>query len=91
MGSGKPSVLGDERNEEMPDIDHTRNEIERMRIQVGRQRKEILQLQRGWHFHGLGRGLLERMLNKIDTLCAERDKLRTPEPRDRQVLGGRKW
>ena len=30
----------------MPDIDFIRNEIERMRTQVGRQRKEILQLQR---------------------------------------------
>ena len=27
-------------------LDHIRNEIERMRVQVGRQRKEILQLQR---------------------------------------------
>lgn len=30
----------------MPDLDVVRTEIERMRIQVGRQRKEILQLQR---------------------------------------------
>lgn len=30
----------------MPDIDLIRGEIERMRVQVGRQRKEILQLPR---------------------------------------------
>jgi hypothetical protein len=30
----------------MPDIDYIRGEIERMRVQVGRQRKEILTLQR---------------------------------------------
>jgi hypothetical protein len=28
------------------DLDHVRSEIERMRVQLGRQRKEILQLQR---------------------------------------------
>lgn len=30
----------------MPDIDRIRGEIERMRVQVGRKRKEILSLQR---------------------------------------------
>lgn len=30
----------------MPDIDFIRGEIERMRVQVGRQRKEILSLPR---------------------------------------------
>ena len=29
-----------------PDLDHIQAEIERMRVQVGRQRKEILQIQR---------------------------------------------
>jgi hypothetical protein len=33
------------------------------------------------------------MLTKIDTLCAERDKLKAelPKPAARRVLGGRKW
>ena len=31
----------------MPDLDFVRREIEQMRVHVGRQRKEILQLQRG--------------------------------------------
>ena len=39
----------------MPDLDHIRREIERMRVQVQRQRKEILQLQRAGDLHGLGR------------------------------------
>jgi hypothetical protein len=30
----------------MPDIGFVRSEIERMRVQVGRQRREILQLQK---------------------------------------------
>ena len=30
----------------MPTLEFLRSEIERMRVQVGRQRKEILQLQR---------------------------------------------
>ena len=30
----------------MPDLGYVRGEIEHMRVQVGRQRKEILQLQR---------------------------------------------
>jgi hypothetical protein len=39
----------------MPDIDHIRGAIEHMRLQVGRQRKEILQLQRGGDSDCLGR------------------------------------
>jgi hypothetical protein len=62
-----------------------------MRLQVGRQRKEILSLQRAGIPTVSADALLERMLNTIDTLCAERDKLRALEPRERRVLGGRKW
>lgn len=63
-----------------------------MRVQVGRQRKEILQLQRGRDIHGIGRILLERMLTKIDTLCEQRDALKKaePGPNARRVLGARK-
>jgi hypothetical protein len=45
-------------------LDYDRSEIERMRTQVHRQRGEIRQLQRA------AEALLERMLNKIDELCA---------------------
>ena len=75
----------------MPGIDFIRGEIERMRTQVGRQRKEILQLQRAGICTASAEALLERMLNKIDGLCAERDKLKADMPRERRVLGGRKW
>ena len=68
-----------------------RGEIERMRIQVGGHRKEILQLQKAGVSTASAEALLERMFNKIDTLCGERDKLRALQPRGRRVLGGRKW
>ena len=68
----------------MPDIDFIRGEIERMRNQVGRQRKEILQLQRAG-IPTASDALLERMLDKIDGLCSERDRPKSLEP------GGRKW
>ena len=77
----------------MPDIDFIRNEIEHMRTQVGRQRKEILQIQRAGISTASAEALLLRMLDKIDGLCAERDRLKAElaQVRTRQVLGGRKW
>jgi hypothetical protein len=72
-------------------LDHIRNEIERMRVQVGRQRKEILQLQRAGISTTSAEALLQRMLDKIDGLCAERDRLKAELPRKSRVLGGRKW
>ena len=53
--------------------DHVRSEIEHMRTQVGRQRREILQLQRAGVPTASAGLLLQRMLDKIDGLCAERD------------------
>ena len=56
-------------------LPHIRAEIERMRLQVRRQRKEIQTLQRS----GIGtlpaEALLARMLVKIDDLRAQRAKL----------------
>lgn len=75
----------------MPDLDFIRAEIERMRLQVGRQRKEILQLQKAGISTVSAEALLQRMLDKIDTLCAERDRLKADLPKPRKVLGGRKW
>jgi hypothetical protein len=65
----------------MPGIDYIRGEIERMRVQVGRQRKEILQLQRAGIPTASADALLQRMLDKLDALCAERDKLKAGNPR----------
>jgi hypothetical protein len=74
------------------DLGYIRNEIERMRAQAGRQRKEILQLQRAGLSTAGAEALLERMLVKIDALCIERDRLKAPlsSPPMRKVLGGRK-
>ena len=73
-------------------LDHIRSEIEHMRLQVGRQRKEILLIQRTGISTALADALLQRMLDKIDSLCTERDRLKAelPKPKGR-VLGGRKW
>jgi hypothetical protein len=51
-----------------------------MRYQVQRQRGEIKQLQRAGISSASAEALLERMLNKIDDLCAERDQLKKGEP-----------
>jgi hypothetical protein len=75
------------------DLDHVRSEIERMRVQVGRQRKEILQLQRAGIGTASAELLLGRMLAKIEDLCAERDRLKKEQggPTKGRVLGGRSW
>jgi hypothetical protein len=76
----------------MPDLDYIRAEIEHMRAQVGRQRKEILQLQKAGIATVSAEALLERMLTKIDGLCTERDRLKAELPSAaNRVLGGRRW
>jgi hypothetical protein len=74
-------------------LEDVRSEIERMRTQVHRQRGEMRQLQRAGLFTTSAEALLERMLNKIDQLCAERDKLKKSQPgrTKGKVLGGRLW
>ncbi len=76
----------------MPTLEFLRTEIERMRVQVSRPRTEILQLQRAGIRTSSAEALLQRMLDKIDTLCADRDRMKAqlPKPKGR-VLGGRKW
>ncbi|MCK1707647.1 MULTISPECIES: hypothetical protein [unclassified Bradyrhizobium] len=77
----------------MPDLDFIRGEIEQMRIQVGRQRKEILGLQRAGIGTASDEALLSRMQARIDDLCAQRDALKKSQPHHNQgkALGGRKW
>ena len=74
-------------------LDHVRSEIEHMRVQVGRQRREILQLQRAGLSTAAAELLLGRMHAKIDDLCAERERLKREEggPTKGRVLGGRSW
>ena len=80
-------------NESAMQLDYVRSEIERMRTQVHRQRGEIRQLQRAGISIVSAEALLERMLNKIDELCAEREKLKKsqPGPTKGKVLGVRLW
>ncbi len=73
-------------------LDDIRSEIEWMRAQVNRQRGEIRQLQRAGISTAAAEALLERMLNKVDEMCTERDRLKKElEPVKRRALGGRSW
>ena len=57
-------------------LDHVRSEIQLMRAEVAKQRREVLQLQRAGLTSAAAEALLQRMLDKIDTLSAERDRLK---------------
>jgi hypothetical protein len=80
-------------SENVMQLDNIRREIERMRTQVHRQRGEIRQLQRAGISTASAEALLEKMLSKIDELCAERDRLKKEHrpPARHNVLGGRSW
>jgi hypothetical protein len=56
-------------------LDHVRNEIEHMRRQILRQRKEIQTLQRAGIATVAAEALLQRMQDKVDDLCRERERL----------------
>ena len=56
-------------------LDSIRNEIELMRRQILRQRREIRDLQRAGIATRSADELLVRMLAKVDALCGERDRL----------------
>jgi hypothetical protein len=74
----------------MPDIEFIRGEIQRTRLQVLRHHKEIKQLRRAGLPTTSAEALLDRMLNKIDYLCAERDRLKREQQHPRGKLG-RRW
>jgi hypothetical protein len=57
-------------------LEHIREEIERMRLQVHRQRGDIRKPQQAGISTASAEALLERMLDRIDKLCAERDRLK---------------
>ena len=56
-------------------LDHIRSEIEHMRRQILRQRKEIQTLQHSGISTVSAEALLQRMQDKVDGLCVERDRL----------------
>ena len=74
----------------MPDIGFVRGEIQRTRLQVLRQRKEIMQLQRAGISTTSAESLLDRMLNKIDGLERDRLKKVLKKGLPRRMLG-RHW
>ena len=59
-------------------LDHVRPEIEHMRVQVGKQRKEILQLQRA----GLSTASAELLLGRMYA------KIASPQRRGALTFGG---
>lgn len=59
----------------MPTLEYVRSEIEHMRRQIGRQQKEIQSLRRAGIATASAELLLERMQTKVDSLCADRDRL----------------
>lgn len=77
----------------MPTLEYLRSEIHRMQSQVGRQRKEILELQRAGIGTASAEALLARMQAKVDDLRVQRDQMNKAEPQGTRarVLGGRKW
>jgi hypothetical protein len=74
----------------MPDIEFIRAEIQRTRLLVLRHRNEIMQLQRDGLPTTSAEALLNRMLKKIDDLCAERNRLRSEQQHPRRKVG-RHW
>ena len=79
----------EERN--MPDLDPIRSEIELMRLQVSRHRREMLQLRGAGISTTSAETLLQRMMDKIVGLCVERDRLKAELPKPRKMFGVRKW
>jgi hypothetical protein len=55
-------------------LEAVRTEIEYMRRQIQRQRKDIRSLKRAAISTKSAEELLARMLSKVDELCAERDR-----------------
>jgi len=60
-------------------LDHIKAEIARMRVQIKRQQKDISSLQKAGITTGSAVALLERMQDKVDGLCQERDRLNGEE------------
>ena len=56
-------------------LDHIKAEIARMRVQIKRQQRDILDLQRAGISTASAVALLERMQDKVDELIGERNRL----------------
>lgn len=56
-------------------LDHIKAEIARMRVQIKRQQRDILDLQRAGIGTASAVALLERMFAKVDDIIGERNRL----------------
>ena len=56
-------------------LDAIRLEIEHMRRQITRQRKDVASLQKAGINSSSAEAMLARMQDKVDGLCAERERL----------------
>jgi hypothetical protein len=65
----------------MPSLEFIRREIEYRRGQVGRRRRDILKLQRAGISIASAEEIPQRVLDKIDVLCTQRDLLKSSIPR----------
>jgi hypothetical protein len=65
----------------MSSIEFIRAEIERMRVQISRQQRDVLVLRRSGRSTASAEVLLERMRASIDGLCKKRDWMQ----RDSQI------
>ncbi|WP_315765557.1 hypothetical protein [Bradyrhizobium sp. SZCCHNR2009] len=77
----------------MADLAQIRAEIEHARKNVARMRRDLLALQKAERPTKMAEQDLEKLLDRVDTLIGERNRLRASETRPpmRRVLGGRKW
>jgi len=60
----------------MRDLSFIRSEIDRLRLQVGRQRREIVQLKRAGIDPEAGEAMLQRMLTALERLREQRELLK---------------
>ncbi len=77
----------------MPDLGQIRSEIERARKNVARLRRDLLALQKAGRSTVVTEADLQRLLDRVDSLCEQRDRLKAVQPRPSagKALGGRSW
>lgn len=73
-------------------LDRIRNEIDHLRVQVGRHRREVSRLRHSGIDVGATEALIGKIQAKIQELCSERDALRKMQPSPTKGrVGRRKW
>ena len=75
----------------MPDLTFIRTEFGRLQAQVGRQRQEVLALQRAGIPSAAAEDLLQRMGNTLDGLCARLSAEQSAPALQNSASGGRRW